>query len=300
MKIIDLFCGFGGFSQGAKAAGCDVVWAGDFWDRAIETHLLNHPDAAHVHADLLDYDWGKIPKYDIMIGSPECKFYSTASQPKRSGCKLNSQLCPWAVVDCAEETGPLAFIVENVPQIVQWGRYGKWKGMLEKLGYHVQEHVLSAHHFGVPQKRARVFIVGTKRSVHLSFNKLPTHGFGPLIDWDIGSWRDIRAARPRAQERILAAQKRWGERFLIQHVTGHKGLPLSEPIRTITTQDQWAVVRGDKYRSLTARETARGMGFDDDYLWDRKMSKREAVTGFGNAVCPPVAEMLIRKVIERV
>jgi len=69
--------------------------------------------------------------------------------------------------------------------------------------------------------------------------------------------------------------------------TGHRGVPLHEPIRTITTQDHWKLVDGDQSRQLTVRELARAMGFPDSYKIP-DMKRGQALTGIGNAVCPPV------------
>jgi site-specific DNA-cytosine methylase len=104
------------------------------------------------------------------------------------------------------------------------------------------------------------------------------------------------AAAPGAQNRIAAGRSRHGNRFLTQHVTAHPGVPLDEPIRTITTKDQWAVVDGDRYRPLTIREMARGMGFPDSYRWPEGCRRTDKVKGLGNAVCPPVAKALIERV----
>lgn len=73
-------------------------------------------------------------------------------------------------------------------------------------------------------------------------------------------------AGPKAQARIARSRIRQGtDRFLTQHTRDHYGLALDQPIRTITTKDQWAIVDGDSYRPLTVRETARAMGFPEHY-----------------------------------
>jgi DNA (cytosine-5)-methyltransferase 1 len=71
---------------------------------------------------------------------------------------------------------------------------------------------------------------------------------------------------------------------------------LDEPVRTITTKDQWAIVDGDLYRPFTVRETARAMGFPDDYGWPERATRGDLIRGLGNAVCPPVAHALIEAV----
>ena len=45
--VIDLFCGIGGFSEGAKQAGAKVILAVDNWEIALEVHKNNHPDTEH-------------------------------------------------------------------------------------------------------------------------------------------------------------------------------------------------------------------------------------------------------------
>lgn len=86
LEVFDLFCGAGGFSTGAAAAGCKIAFACDSDKEAVNTHRLNHPDAAH---------WTcKLPRDDLpfptdgrkfhLHGSPPCQRFSTASGGKGS------------------------------------------------------------------------------------------------------------------------------------------------------------------------------------------------------------------------
>lgn len=50
--VIDLFCGCGGFSEGAKQAGASVKLAVDNWDKALSVHNKNHPDPEHWNIEL--------------------------------------------------------------------------------------------------------------------------------------------------------------------------------------------------------------------------------------------------------
>src|SRR5262249_26220524 len=94
------------------------------------------------------------------------------------------------------------------------------------------------------------------------------------------------------------ARANWGRRFLSQHVTGHPGVPLDQPIRTITTKDQWVIVDGDQYRPLTVRELARGMSFRDSYGWPMA-SREDCIRGLGNAIPPLVAQWFVGEVAKR-
>ena len=172
-----------------------------------------------------------------------------------------------------------------------------WKDALEKLGYHVAEHVLTASRYGVPQRRKRLFITATREApLRVVEPDVQEPAFGPCVDWDAGDWRPISTVTGNARKRIDAGREGIGERFLVQHVTGHKGLSLDEPLRTVTTADQWGVVKGDLYRPLTLQENMRAMGFPDSYWYPEGIGRRQAIKGLGNAVCPPVATALVNQI----
>jgi DNA (cytosine-5)-methyltransferase 1 len=303
MRAIDLFSGWGGFTLAAEQAGVEVAWAANHWQLAVEAHATNHPGTVHACQDLRQADWSKLPAFDLLLASPACQGHSRASQPKRSLFHNALRSTAWAVIDCADMTEPKAILVENVPSFQEWRLYPAWRRALEALGYHVAETTVTASRHGAPQRRTRLFVSATRYNPRKAFSELddaatrfaPEMPFGPCIDWNDGDWRPISEAAPGARPRIEAAIANHGPRCLTQHVTGHSGVPLDEPIRTVTTQDHWAVIDGDKYRPLTVRETARAMGFPDTYRWPEGSKRRDQIKGLGNAVCPPAA----RKMIER-
>ncbi|ODQ95566.1 hypothetical protein BHQ17_04605 [Mycolicibacterium holsaticum] len=53
------------------------------WDKAIETHSLNHPDADHIQADLSQIDPRYFPNTDLLWASPSCTKHSVAQGKKR-------------------------------------------------------------------------------------------------------------------------------------------------------------------------------------------------------------------------
>lgn len=305
MRCIDLFAGWGGFTEGASQAGASVVWAANHWRLAVTAHSRNHPDTIHVCQDLRQADWTALPAYDWLLASPACPPHSSAAQPARAKSKRTRhhhdalRATAWVVVDCADVTEPRGILVENVPRFRRWRLYPVWCEALERLGYAITEHVVTATKFGVPQRRERLFIVGQRgKPIHLQEPELDVEPpFGPHVQWGAGTWRPISSVRGvGARERLDTARRRYG-RALVQHVTGHRGIPLTEPIRTITTQDQWQLVDGDRYRPLTIRETARAQGFEDAYVWPPEAGRRDTIRGLGNAVPPPVAESLMRQVM---
>lgn len=302
MKAVDLFAGFGGFSCGARMANTQVVWAANHSPLAVKVHQLNHPDTEHACQDLCQADWTSLPRFDLLLASPACQGHSTASQPKRRAYHDAMRSTAWAVVDCADVTEPRALIVENVTSFRNWRLYPLWLEALQRLGYTVTTHTISATSHGVPQRRDRLFIVGLRNGRRFvpPLTMATEPGFESCLETDAGGWRPVDAALPGARARIKLALSRF-DRTLVQHVTGHRGIPLHEPIRTITTQDQWVLADrrdGGRYRPLTPRELARGMGFPDTYTWPDKLSRKDVNLGLGNAVCPPVARDLVTLVRE--
>ena len=300
MRAVDLFAGWGGFTLGAELAGVEVVWAANHWPLAVEAHALNHPRTAHACQDLRQADWTALPRYDLLLAAPACQGHSQASQPGRRPHHDADRATAWAVVDCAEVTRPRALVVENVPQFMRWQLFPVWRLALETLGYHLQVLKLDAARHGVPQRRTRLFIVGTRKPVRLALPRARAElPIGPCLDWDDGEWLKVAAAPPAVRARIATGRARLGcRRFLSQHTTDHQGVPLDEPIRTITTKNQWNVVDGDRYRGLTKREHARAMGFPDSFTWPARATLKEVVRGLGNAVPPPLGRDVVGAVME--
>jgi DNA (cytosine-5)-methyltransferase 1 len=300
MRAVDLFAGFGGFTAGAELAGVSVVWAGNHSPLAVDVHSSNHPATTHVCQDLRQADWTTLPRYDLLLASPACQGHSRASQPRRRAYHDPMRATAWSVVDCADVTEPRAIVVENVVDFQRWRLFPEWCAALERIGYRLSAQFVTAADHGVPQLRERLFLVAVRKrrafSLPLRLHERPP--FAPCVEWESGAWRPVTKAGAGARLRIAAAQKRIGPRCLVQHVTGHRGVPLSEPIRTITTKDQWILVDGSRYRPLTLRELARGMGFSDGYTWPDRLSRVDVVRGLGNAVCPPVARDIVRAVAE--
>lgn len=313
MRCVDLFCGWGGFSLAAEQAGARVVWAANHWQLAVDAHRANHPRTRHACADLTDaVDFSSLPRFDVLLASPACHGNSQAAQPSRAKSgrvrRYHDALraTAWAVAHCADVCEPAAIIVENVPDFARmWRQYPAWLEALRAVGYRLQIATLRASvHADVPQRRDRFFLVavrGRRRRGESTVLDLPQRktepAIGPCIDWHADvPWSRVRDATPRVRERVTKGRRNHGSRFLTQHVTGHPGVGLGEPIRTVTTKDQWAVVDGPRYRPLTIRENARAMGFPDTYRWPGDATRRDAIKGLGNAVPPPLA----RRVIERV
>lgn len=307
VRAVDLFAGLGGATTGLASEGARVLLAANHWRFAVDTHALNHPGTAHQCQDLRQADFGAWPDVDLGWASPACQGHSQASQPQRkrdpSVRKTHDALraTSWAVVDFAEVKRPRFLVVENVVDFRRWALYPIWLSALEALGYKLTENVLTASRWGTPQRRERLYVVGTldhDQGIEITDPDVDEPAFGPCIDWNEGRWRPVSSIPAGPRRRIARARARGrGDRFVVQNVTGHAGLELDEPIRTITTADQWAVVDGDRYRTLTVRENLRAMGFPDSYQVPAGARRKDIIRAAGNAVCPPQAAGIYRRLL---
>src|SRR5690625_6923926 len=185
---IDLFAGMGGFSEGATAAGINVLWAANHWPEAVQIHSRNHPGAEHLIQDLHQADWTQVPAHDVLMASPACQGHSRArgkDRPHHDAARNTA----WAVVNAAEVLRPPVIICENVPEWTSWVLMPAWRMALEALGYSLADHIVDAADHGVPQHRVRVFIVATlsRKPLHLKLPQRPHQPAASIIQWDARS-----------------------------------------------------------------------------------------------------------------
>ena len=300
MRAIDLFAGAGGFSTGARMAGCEVVWAANHWRAAVEVHAANHPGTEHACQDLHQADWTRVPAHDLLLASPACQGHSRARGKERPHHDAQRSTA-WAVVSAAEYHRPPFVVVENVPEFARWQLFPAWCSAMHALGYALAPHLIDAADHGVPQHRRRLFVVGT-RSEHPLELRLPQRehvGAAAVIDFAAGRWspvhREGRSARQLA--RVAVGRREHGDRFLTAYYGNEKGgRPLTRPVGTLTTRDRWAVIDGDRMRMLTVDECRKAMGFPADYRLPER--GKDAMHMLGNAVVPPVARDVIQALRE--
>lgn len=290
MRAIDLFAGAGGFSTGARMAGCTVVWAANHWPAAVEIHADNHPETAHACQDLHQADWTQVPAHDLLLASPACQGHTPARGKERPHHDATRSTA-WAVVSALECHRPPLALVENVPAFMRWTLYKAWCAALEALGYAIAPHVVDCADLDVPQNRERVFIALTRSRAPVSL-RLPDYPHIParrIIDFTAGRWSPIdRPGRAKnTLARIANGRREHGERFLTAYYGATRGgRSLDRPIGTITTRDRWAVIDGGRMRMVMVDEARRAMTFPDDYALPA--NSRDAMMMLGNAV-PPVA-----------
>lgn len=165
MRAIDLFCGTGGFSRGAHAAGFEVAAAFDFdpiltagWSINFPETDLRHCDVSQLSgADIIEVAGGEV---DLLFGGPPCQgFSSIGRRDKKDGRrKLLGHF-----FRLVAEVGPRAFVMENVKGL----SFANAKGELDEAIKQVPGHyvvsprmILDAANFGGATHRQRLFLIG--------------------------------------------------------------------------------------------------------------------------------------------
>jgi len=171
---VSLFAGVGGFDLAMERNGVEVV-ANVEIDKQCQKVLAKHFPKAKQFSDITDVKGSDLiaagfePSRGIITGGFPCQDLSVAG--KRAGLVGERSGLFWEIARLIEETKTEWFILENVPGLLTSNKgkdFGVVIGTMADIGYSLAWRVLDAQHFGVPQRRRRVFIVGRRTGNGLS------------------------------------------------------------------------------------------------------------------------------------
>ena len=165
MKWLSLFDGCHCIGLGLRRAGHDVVATSEIEKHPAAVTRYHYPDMQEL-GDVTAIDTADVGPIDGIAGGWPCQGNSVAGL--RGGLADERSGLFGEVVRLAGALAPRWLLLENVPGLlsVNGGRdMGAVVGALGELGYGVAWRVLDAQHFGVPQRRRRVFIVGCRGDV---------------------------------------------------------------------------------------------------------------------------------------
>lgn len=243
LSLTDMFCGAGGASLGAEAAGLKLVLGINHWQRAIETHASNFPNAAHDCRDVSETHPSRYGSTHLLWASPECPTWSQARGKRRNflgqiamgeefealptEAEEKSRVTMWDVVRYTEYHGYDAVVVENVVDLMPWYLLPVWLQAMETLGYQHRALFLNSMFFGVPQSRDRVYFVFWKKG-----NKAPDLEFRPR-SWCQRCAGDVEAVqtyKKPGKVAGLASQVRYRAQYIFVCPTcGQEAFPYVMP-----------------------------------------------------------------------
>jgi DNA (cytosine-5)-methyltransferase 1 len=196
IAVVDFFSGCGGTSAGLRAAGMDISVGIDIDREAERTFRRNFPEAEFIRADITKLKTAVLREY---IDDQRPLLFSACApcQPfskQRRGYSADDKRVPLLLefvrfVKCYK---PTYVFVENVPGLqtlsAEMGPLPEFTRKMKALGYHLEARVIDSCTYGVPQRRRRLVIIGS-RGLPVAFPR-PTHGpgtnrpkFATVWDW---------------------------------------------------------------------------------------------------------------------
>jgi DNA (cytosine-5)-methyltransferase 1 len=321
MNIISLFSGAGGLDLGFEKAGFKTIWANEYDKEIWETFEKNFPNTILDRRSILDIPSDEIPETLGLIGGPPCQSWSEAG--KSRGIDDDRGRLFFEFIRVLRDKKPMFFLAENVSGMLA-SRHSEAleniKNHFIESGYNLSFKLLNAHDYKVPQDRKRVFFVGFRKDLNITFtfpepffkkrflkdviddlkeNVLPakdknyTNADACKVDnheFMIGGFSSMFMSRNRVRN--------WDEAsFTIQAGGRHAPLHPQAPKMQFVEQNKRIFVPESKhlYRRLSIRECARIQTFPDNHkFYYKKLSAGYKMVG--NAVPPYLAYYLAKEI----
>ncbi len=175
LNFIDLFSGAGGLSCGLEMAGLNCLLGVDFDKDAIKTFQKNHPKSRTFCGDISDLkskdikELIKNQKVHLVAGGPPCQGFSTVG--KGNPDDLRNQLFK-QFIRIVKDFKPDYILMENVTGLLAKKNEESLQSIIRlfnRLGYNIDVNILSAQHYGVPERRRRAIFIGSKINNEISF-----------------------------------------------------------------------------------------------------------------------------------
>lgn len=323
-NFISLFTGAGGLDIGFREVGFRCLFASDIMKEAGETYRLNNPETPFVCTDIRLLQTSRIreivgdAEVDVIVGGPPCQGFSNMGN-KNSGDPRN--LLFESYVRLVNDLKPRCFLFENVKGLCTMfeGRFlDKVVTAFTEIGYDLYSSILNAADYGVPQKRERVLIVGTRMGTEFRFPRHSTGAVGGLrafanVGEAIGDLVDCQEEVPNhialAHGEIVKARYRLipeggklppPDQLPPELRRGNFGntyqrLARNAVASTMVPGNNAFPIHPTLDRSLTPREAARIQTFPDSYVFCG--DRRSQCIQVGNAV-PPLLSAKLAGAIE--
>ena len=162
MKFADLFAGLGGFRLALSRLGHECVFSSEIDEALRRVYLQNFGELPH--GDIRSVRVQSVPEHDILCAGFPCQPFSKAGHQDGIGDPVGGTLFR-DIVRIIRERQPKFLILENVPNLERHNSGKTWstiRAAIESQGYQLDTKRYSPHHFGIPQIRDRLFIVGQR------------------------------------------------------------------------------------------------------------------------------------------
>lgn len=162
-KVASFFAGIGGFDLGLERSGMSVIFQCEI-NPFCRTVLQKNWSDLPLHDDIRTLLASDIPESNVWCGGFPCQDLSLANQGKRKGLSGNRSGLFFTYAELIRQRKPDWIIIENVPGLLNSNDGEDFRMVIEtldELGYGLSWRIFDAKYFGTPQRRRRVYIVGS-------------------------------------------------------------------------------------------------------------------------------------------
>jgi len=295
LRFIDLFCGIGGFRVAAESFSLKCVFSSDIDVDACRTYEANFGD--YPSGDITKTNAIDIPDHDILFAGFPCQPFSIIGQ--MNGMSDTRGTLFFDIVRILKEKRPRWFVLENVKQLVGHDHGHTFTRILEilhGLEYKHDWQIFNALNFGLPQKRERVFIVGSNVASLFSLFEWPQDNviMKPLSEiLEDNVPKNYYASPYMQQKRLRSHQSKYFPSIWHENKAGHiSSYPFSCALRANASYN-YLLVNG--IRRLTPREQLRLQGFPE---WFKILGNDAQIRKqTGNSLPVPIAQAIVRKIV---
>jgi DNA (cytosine-5)-methyltransferase 1 len=169
-RFIEVCAGAGGMSTGLMQAGFTPLLLNDNQKDCCQTLEHNHPGIRVVLGSFDEIDFGTFQEVDLdlLTGGVPCQSFSQAG--KRLGLDDPRGDLMFKFIHLVHSIRPKVFMIENVKGLLTHNCGQTLAEIIQRInGYNIYFKCLDASKYNVPQKRERVFIVGTRKDLKSVF-----------------------------------------------------------------------------------------------------------------------------------
>lgn len=329
IPVISLFSGCGGLDLGFRQQGFEPIIAMDLEQAAVDSYNFNQPSVARVVdlavgavADLVDgweKVWEETPKG--VIGGPPCQAFSIGNvHPKSDDPRANLVHRYSDIVrEIDQRHGLEFFALENVGSLAgprNEVHFSKFCREVEQAGFRIFKKILDAQWFGVPQRRARLFVVGINADKFPDLNYefpeqeslIPNTVRNVIADFDEPVFFERKlnpdefpvhpnhwAMRPKSKK-FRQIGDRSGTRTDGTKVASGRSfrvLNWDSPSWTVAYGHREVHVHPQGHRRLSVHEAMLLQGFPSEYVLKGNLSEQIGLVS--NAVPPPLAAAVAKQ-----
>lgn len=297
IRVASFFAGIGCFDLGFERAGMQTVYQVEKKQFCLDILEKHWPDVAR-DTDIQEVRADAIPEAEVWAGGFPCQDVSLARMGPRKGLRGSQSGLFYDFAELIGERRPKVVVLENVAALLSShsGRdFGIVLRTLADFGYGLAWRVLDSRHFGVPQSRSRVFIVGSLGG--------PASAGKVLFEPECGD-RDSEKGRSNGEKSVspFAISVGDSERGYVKKLAHCLYAESARHTGTDWSRNYVSYPEG-RVRRLTPLETERLQGFPDDWTYPtHEIANVNTLDSAryhacGNAVSVPVAEWIGHRIV---